>query len=84
MNAKIPKTDSISELAQFWDTCDITDFEDDMEEVSESVFEQDPDTEIAFHLQSREIEALKHIAKSRGLTHDALLREWVREKLQSV
>lgn len=29
----LPKTDSIQELAQFWDTHDLTDFEDELEEV---------------------------------------------------
>jgi hypothetical protein len=36
---RFPQTDSIRELAQFWDTHDLTDFEDELEEVSESVFE---------------------------------------------
>ena len=31
----LPKTDSIQELAQFWDTHDLTDFEDELEEVTE-------------------------------------------------
>jgi len=35
----LPKTDSIPELAQFWDTHDLTDFEDELEEVTEPVFE---------------------------------------------
>ena len=35
---KIPETDSIRELAAFWDTHDLTDFQDELEEVSESVF----------------------------------------------
>ena len=40
MNRKnIPKTDSIQELADFWDTHDLTDFEDELEEVDEPVFE---------------------------------------------
>ena len=36
---KIPHTDSLAELARFWDTHDLTDFEDELEEVPESVFE---------------------------------------------
>ncbi len=36
---KIPDTESINELAQFWDKHDLTDFEDQLEEVNESVFE---------------------------------------------
>jgi cystathionine gamma-lyase len=36
---KIPKTDSIQELAEFWDAHDLTDFEDELEEVPERVFQ---------------------------------------------
>ncbi len=32
---KIPQTDSTRELAEFWDTHDLTDFEDELEEVHE-------------------------------------------------
>ena len=35
---RIPNTDSIEELARFWDSHDLTDFENQMEEVSEPVF----------------------------------------------
>ena len=36
--SRIPQTDSIKELAEFWDTHDFTDFEDELEEVTEPVF----------------------------------------------
>ncbi len=39
LNTAILQTDSIQELAQFWDTCDLTDFEDQLEEVTAPVFE---------------------------------------------
>ena len=35
IHSKIPETDSIRELASFWDTHDLTDFEDQLEEVTE-------------------------------------------------
>jgi hypothetical protein len=35
---KPPKTDSVLELAEFWDTHDLTDFEEELEEVHEPVF----------------------------------------------
>lgn len=35
---KLPQTDSIQELARFWDTHDLTEFEDKLEEVTEPVF----------------------------------------------
>ena len=38
-NEQLPQADSIDELATFWDTHDLTDFEGQMEEVDEVVFE---------------------------------------------
>jgi hypothetical protein len=34
----LPKTDSIQELAEFWDAHDLTDFEQELEGVPEPVF----------------------------------------------
>jgi hypothetical protein len=39
--ADMPQTDFIQELASFWDTHNLTDFEDQLEEASERVFERD-------------------------------------------
>ena len=41
---RLPQTDSIQELAKFWDTHDLTDFEDELEEVSERAFDRDEET----------------------------------------
>ena len=35
---RLPDTDSVEELAGFWDNHDLTDFADDLQEVSEPVF----------------------------------------------
>nr|VFK25709.1 MAG: hypothetical protein BECKLPF1236A_GA0070988_104862 [Candidatus Kentron sp. LPFa]VFK36119.1 MAG: hypothetical protein BECKLPF1236C_GA0070990_104912 [Candidatus Kentron sp. LPFa] len=43
--SKIPITDSISELAAFCDTHDLTDFEEELEEVTEQVFTRETITE---------------------------------------
>ena len=41
--SRIPHTDSIEELARFWDRCDLTDFEAELEEVpAEEVFDARP------------------------------------------
>lgn len=78
---KIPQTDSIEELARFWDTHDLTDFEDQLEEVTTPIFERQLKTIVAVHLQRSEVEMVKQIAKSKGVEPTALLREWVLEKL---
>ncbi len=74
-----PQTDSIQELAQFWDTHDVTDFEDEMEEVTEPVFERR--SVIALDLDSAEAEAVKKLAESEGVADAELIRGWVREKI---
>ena len=74
-----PQTDSIQELAQFWDTHDVTDFEDELEEVTEPVFERR--TVIALDLESAEAEAVKKLAQSKGVADAELIRGWVREKI---
>jgi predicted DNA binding CopG/RHH family protein len=79
---KIPETDSIAELARFWDTHDLTDFEDQLEEVTEPVFVRDMET-VLVPLQLQEVEAIKQIAESQGIEYVALLRGWVLEKLQA-
>ncbi|MCD6345514.1 MAG: hypothetical protein J7M17_07945 [Anaerolineae bacterium] len=76
----IPTTDSIKELARFWDTHDLTDIEDQLEEVSESVFERKTKT-IFVRLQFQEAETVKQIAQSRGIKRADLIRRWVLEKL---
>lgn len=76
----MPKTDSIQELARFWDTHDLTDFEDELEEVSEPVFEGEAVVKV--QLEPDEIEALNDLAKSKGVGAADLIREWVLEKIQ--
>ena len=67
----IPQTDSIQELADFWDTHDLTDFEDELEEVNEPVF----DTLVSIELAPEEFEVIERLAKSRGISPENLIRE---------
>lgn len=78
---KLPKLDSVEELARFWDTHDLTDFEDKLEVVEEPVFERG--TAVTNRLQPEEAEAVKEIAASKGLHDTDLIHQWVREKLKA-
>ncbi len=78
---KIPQTNSIHELANFWDTHDLTDFENDLEEVDEPVFELQ--TELIVPLQPEELEALKMLANTRDTTPVNLIRKWVLENIET-
>ena len=77
----IPQTDSIQELAHFWDTHDVTDFEDELEEVGESVFERQ--IVIPVRLEPEESELVKELAKSRGISDVKLIQEWIAERIEA-
>ena len=80
MKEPIPQTDSIATLARFWDTHDLTDFASELEEVTEPLFERE--IVLAIHLPAQEAQAVKKIAKAKGMADTDLIHEWVREKLQ--
>jgi len=77
---QIPQTDSIEDLARFWDTHDLTEFEDQLEVVSEQVFERG--TVVTIRLLPEEAAAVRRMAESKGVPDSDLLHQWVREKLQ--
>ena len=78
MAQKIPRTDSIQELAQFWDVHDLTDFEEQLEEVSGTVFER---STVKIHLESDEVETIRKLASLKGVSHANLIREWILERI---
>jgi hypothetical protein len=79
MMPKMPKTDSIQELAAFWQRHDLTDFEDELEEVPGPVFQRAH--VVGVPLTREEHKALREAAASRGIDEAALIREWVKERL---
>jgi hypothetical protein len=82
MKAKrIPETDSIDELARFWDTHDLTEFEDQLEEVPEPVFQGEAGARVTIRLNAKELESLRRLAEERELEEASPVREWVVEKL---
>jgi hypothetical protein len=78
---RIPNTDSIQELAEFWDTHDVTAFDDELEEVTEPVFARQATDAVRVPLSAEERLAVRRIAAARGIEEAALIREWVKEKL---
>ena len=80
MMPKIPTTDSIQELATFWQYHDVTDFEDDLEEVPRPAFQRAH--VVGVPLSGDEHQAVRDVAVSRGLDEAALIHEWVKERLR--
>lgn len=81
--SKIPQTDSIAELASFWDTHDLMDFEKELEEVARPVFRRQRKGELRIHLEPKEREAIEDIARRQGMDLEALVLGWVLEKLKA-
>lgn len=75
--SKLPRTDSIKKLAAFWDTHDLTDFEDELEEVAEPVF----GPAITVPLEPREVKKVEQLAEAKGVSREELIRCWVLQKL---
>lgn len=76
---KLPNTDSIHELAAFWDTHEATDFEDELEEVANPVFVRS--NAIKVPLKARDAQAVEKIAKAKGVSKEELVRDWVLQNL---
>ena len=79
---RIPNTDSIEELARFWDSHDLTDFENQLEEVGEPAFLRGKPATVAVKLIPEDVRALKRIAKSEGVNEITLVGRWVHERLR--
>lgn len=77
--SKLPTTDSIQKLAEFWDTHDLTDFEDELEEVVEPVFVRRATINVP--LESRTVKVIERMAKAKGISPEALVRAWVLQKV---
>ena len=56
---KLPSTDSIRELAEFWDTHEVTAFGDQLEEVTEPVFVRRPSGGVTVPLSGSERDAIR-------------------------
>ena len=64
----------MEELARFWDTHDLTDFEEDLEEVWGPVFVGGKGMTLSIHLRPAEAERLKRIARAKRLKETSVVR----------
>lgn len=77
----LPQTDSVSELAIFWQAHEVVDFDDELTEVPEPVFQRAE--QIAIPLSQEQIQALRKRARRDHLSAEALVEKWVRERLEN-
>ena len=75
---RIPKTDSIKELAHFFETHDMGDCETELAEVHEVTGPiAIPRNSILVQLEPRQAAAVKKLAKAKGVSEEDLVREWI-------
>lgn len=78
---KIPKFSSYQEEAEWWDSHDVTQIEG-LEVVEEEIFIRPKKQVVSIRLERGVVEALKRIAKEKGVGHTTLVRMWILEKLK--
>lgn len=81
---RLPQIDSIEGLAKFWDTHDLTDFEEDLEEMKHPVFVRRKGAVLTVSLKASEVRLLNRAASSKGVKDTTLLRRWIVERLHHV
>ena len=77
------KQNSIKKFAAFCDAHDVSDFDDELEEVSEPVFVRSARAAAAIRvpLARREAAAIERIAHAKGVSREQLVRECVLRNL---
>jgi hypothetical protein len=79
--AKIPRFKNLDEEAEFWETHDTTQFEDEFKEVRVKVAR--PLSHIlAVRLDARTIDRLAEVGRAKGLGPSTLARMWLLERLE--
>ncbi len=76
----ISKARSYKEIGEFWDTHDLADYWEQTQPVE---FELDIQSEVTYYpLEVTLADKVRAMAKQRGVSSEALLNLWVKEKLQ--
>jgi hypothetical protein len=76
----ISKAKSYKEIADFWDSHDLSQFWDQTREVK---FEVDIESEVTYYAVEKKLsDKIRSIAQKRGVSADTLLNLWMQEKLQ--
>ena len=73
----IPEFKTIEDMAKFWDSHDITDFEGELKEVQKPVFKLVPGRVISIMLAPGQYKELKNIADQKNISASSLVNKWI-------
>lgn len=81
--SRIPTFKNSQELAEFWDTHDVTDYLDELEPVEiDFQLEKPKDDNIVIRVQEPIKQYLRQVARSKGLNLSSLARMWLMEHMK--
>ena len=81
--SRIPEFANYQEEAEFWDTHDTTDYEDEFKPVRVR-FAKNLSEGIIIPLDSEALQKLRSLAKEKGIGPSVMIRMWVMERLNEV
>ena len=81
--SRIPKFASREEEAEFWDTHDIADYWDELKPVRVA-FSKKFDHAVLVQFDSDTFDKVHRFASERGVFPDALIHDWIVERLKEV
>jgi hypothetical protein len=80
---RIPTFKTVEEEAEFWDTHDSVDFEDEFEDAPDIIFvKAGPKKTVSVRLDAASLEAVTKRAREMGIGPSTLIRLWVLERLR--
>ena len=85
MKRQLPKFSSEKEFIDWIDTHDTSEYMDSWEEVTEEIKVQRTPREkqsVGLDLNPKDLDAIKRVAKTRGISYKTLIRNWLTEKLR--
>lgn len=80
--SRIPKFKTDQEAAEFWDTHSVLDYLDEFEVVDDVKFLRPQKEVVSLRLDRPMVEALKRLARKKGIGYSPLVRMWLMERLQ--
>ncbi len=84
MKRQLPKFSSDKEFIDWIDTHDTSEYMDSWEEVTEEIkVRRTRDKQsVGLDLNRKDLDAIKRVAKTRGIPYKTLIQNWLIEKLQ--
>ena len=85
MKRQLPKFSSEKEFIDWIDTHDTSEYMDSWEEVTEEIKVQRTPREkksVGLDLNPKDLDAIKRVAKTRGVPYKTLIQDWLIEKLR--